>query len=175
MRFYFSPEQPQVRQTVTLSANVMESSGEPMASGDVSVRFVAPSGRTETVKLISSGAEWGAFTGTFTPQEPGAHRATLRCEETGKQLEATMFVQGQTLEQVGKPARPEVLEELARVTRGQVIDAADVSQIIKAIQDVPEPPVVVRRVQLWSHPLTAGLLLAMLAAFWIGRKVVGMI
>ncbi|GAB5404923.1 MAG: hypothetical protein Aurels2KO_31540 [Aureliella sp.] len=175
MRFFFSPEQPQVRQTVTLSANVMEESGEPLASGDVSVRFIAPSGRTETVKLISSGAEWGAFTGTFTPQEPGAHRATLRCEQTGEQLQATMFVQGQTLEQVGKPARPEVLEELSRVTRGQVMDAADVSQIIKAIRDVPEPPLVVRRVQLWSHPLTAALLLAMLAAFWIGRKVVGMI
>ncbi len=175
MRFFFSPEQPQVRQTITLNANVMEDSGEPLTSGDVSVRFIAPSGRTETVKMTSSGAEWGAFTGTFTPDEPGAHRATLRCEQTGNQLEATVFVQGQTLEQVGKPARPEVLEELARVTRGQVIGASDLSQIIKAIQDVPDPPCIIRRVQLWSHPLTASLLLAMLAAFWIGRKIVGMI
>lgn len=175
MRFYFSPEQPQVRQTITLSANVMEDNGEPLAKGDVSVRFIAPSGRTETVKLQSSGAEWGAFTGTFTPDEPGAHQATLRCEQTAKQLDATVFVQGQTLEQIGKPSRPEVLEELARVTRGKVIQAGDMSQIVKAIQDVPEPPLVIRRVQLWSHPITAASLLLLLAAFWIGRKIVGMI
>jgi hypothetical protein len=33
----------------------------------------------------------------------------------------------------------------------------------------------VRRVQVWSHPLTAGLVIAMLGVFWIGRKVIGLI
>ena len=41
---------------------------------------------------------------------------TLFCKQTGATLEASFFVQGAAAEQVGRPARPEVMEELARVT-----------------------------------------------------------
>ncbi len=175
MRFYYSPEQPQVRQTVSLSANVMEKNGEPLSRGEVTARIVAPSGRTETVQMASSGAEWGAFAGTFTAAEPGPHSVTLRCAQTDGELQTTLFVQGATLEQIGKPARPEVLDELARVTRGQVLDGSDLTQIIKAISELPEPPTEIRRVQLWSHPLVAATLVLLLGTFWVGRKMIGMI
>ncbi len=175
MRFYYSPEQPQVRQTVALSANVMEKSGEPLSKGEVIARIVAPSGRTETVQMTSSGAEWGAFAGVFTASEPGAHEVVLRCPQNESELRSTLFVQGATLEQIGKPARPEVLEELARVTRGKVLSGEDFTQITKAISELPEPPTEIRRVQLWSHPLIAATLIVLLGAFWVGRKMVGMI
>jgi hypothetical protein len=174
MRFYYSPEQPQVRQTVALSANVMEKSGEPLSKGQVQARIVAPSGRTETVDMISTGAEWGAFAGAFTPSEPGPHDVVLRCEQNGSELNTKLFVQGATLEQVGKPARPEVLEELSRVTRGRVL-GSDLSEITRAIEQVPEPPTQIRRVQLWSHPLVAATLVLLLGLFWVGRKMVGLI
>ncbi len=175
MRFYYSPEQPQVRQTVALSANVMEKSGEPLSRGELTARIVAPSGRTETVRMSSSGAEWGAFAGSFTAAEPGPHEVTLRSPQTDAELQTTLFVQGATLEQIGKPARPEVLEELARVTRGQVLAGGDLAQIIKAVSDVPDPPTEIRRVQLWSHPLVAATLILLLSMFWIGRKMIGLI
>src|SRR5205814_1967606 len=44
MRLYYSPEQPQAGQTVVLKCNVMETSGEPVAGGDVTARITAPSG-----------------------------------------------------------------------------------------------------------------------------------
>ncbi len=72
MRLYYSPEQPQVRQTVTLNANVMEKSGEPLSQGDVTARIVSPSGKAETIRLQSGGGEWGAFSGQFSPKEPGS-------------------------------------------------------------------------------------------------------
>ena len=37
---------------------------------------------------------------------------------TGDTLDASFFVQGVATERLGKPARPEVLEEIARITRG---------------------------------------------------------
>ncbi len=174
MRFYYSPEQPQVRQTVALSANVMEKSGEPLSKGDVIARIVAPSGRTETVQFTSSGAEWGAFAAAYTPSEPGAHEVILRCQQNQSELKTSLFVQGATLEQVGKPSRPEVLEELSRVTQGRVLKG-ELTQIIKAISEVPDPPSEIRRVQLWSHPLVAATLVVLLGLFWVGRKMVGMI
>jgi hypothetical protein len=175
MRFYYSPEQPQVRQTVALSANVMEKSGEPLSRGNVTAKIVSPSGRTETVTLGSTGAEWGAFAGSFTAAEPGVHDVTLRCQENAGELKTTLFVQGASIEQVGKTARPEVLEELSRVTAGRMLSSNNIAQIIKAISELPEPQSQIRRVQLWSHPLVAATLVVLLGLFWVGRKLVGLL
>jgi hypothetical protein len=143
----------------------------------VSARITAPSGRTETVRLLPEGEEWGVFHGRYVPQEPGGHQLTLACRQTGATLDARFFVQGGDLEQVGKPARPEVLEEIARVTRGAAYHATetDIDEIVGSLTDLPLPPPSVRRLQLWSHPLAAGLVIFLLGAFWVWRKTIGLI
>ncbi len=175
MRLYYSPDQPQIRQTVTLSANVMEPSGEPLQKGDVSARIVAPSGKSETVRFSSAEDEWGAFASRFTAKEAGRHQGTLACKQTGATLETSIFVQGAAIERIGKAARPEVLEELARVTRGQTIQPDRLEQVLDSLAALPEPPPSIRRMQLWCHPLVAGALVTLLGVFWVGRKVVGLI
>ena len=106
MRLYYSPEQPQVRQTIALSANVMEKSGEPLPKGDVTARIMAPSGKAETIRFTSSGDEWGAFASRFTAEEPGKHDVTLTCKQTGASLEASFYVQGSAIERIGRAAGP---------------------------------------------------------------------
>lgn len=175
MRFYYTPEQPQVRQMVALSANVMDRSGEPLASGDVVARIVSPTGQSETVRLQAGGEAWGAFTGRFTPKEPGKHQVTLYCRETDATLETSLFVQGAPLERMGRPARPEVLEEIAKLTRGRQLSIDKLEEIRQSLATLPDPQPAVRRLQLWSHPLVAGILICLLGAFWIGRKVIGFI
>ncbi len=175
MRLYYSPDQPQMRQTLALHANVMEKSGEPLANGDVTARIVAPSGKVETVRFTSAGDEWGVFHSRFTAEEPGKHEVTLLCKQTNATLETSFFVQGVAAERVGKPARPEVLEEIARVTRGKVIEPTKLEQIVQSLANLPEPLPSIRRVQLWSHPVYAGTLVLLLGVFWVGRKVIGLI
>jgi hypothetical protein len=175
MRLYYSPDQPEVRQTIALAANVMEQSGEPLQKGDVSARIVAPSGKSETVRFTSAGDEWGAFASRFTAKEPGRHEVTLVCKQTGATLEASIFVQGAAVERIGKAARPEVLEEIARVTRGQTIQPDKLEQVLASLAALPEPPASIRRVQLWCHPAVAGTLIVLLGVFWVGRKFVGLI
>jgi hypothetical protein len=175
MRLYYAPDQPHVRQTLTLHANVMERSGEPLANGDVTARIVAPSGKTETVRFTSAGDEWGVFHGRFTTEEPGKHEVTLACKQTNATLETSFFVQGDAAERIGKPARPEVLEEIARVTRGKVVDPSKINEIVQLLANLPESPPSIRRVQLWSHPAVAGALVVLLGVFWVGRKVLGLI
>ncbi|TWU47305.1 hypothetical protein Poly51_51050 [Rubripirellula tenax] len=175
MRLYYSPEQPQVRQTITLSANVMEDSGEPLSGGDVSLRIASPSKQEKVVRFESTGEAWGAFSGRYTPREPGEHKLTLFCKQTGKSLETTVFVQGVALEQVGKPARPEVLAEIARVSRGQVLTLDRIDDVVQWLEAMPDPPPAIRRVAVWSHPLAVGLMIGLLALFWIGRKGAGLI
>lgn len=175
MRMYYSPEQPQIRQTIALSANVMEKNGEPLPKGDVTAKIVAPSGKIETVRFNSTGDEWGAFTSRFTAEEPGKHEVTLSCKQTGSTLQASFFVQGNAVERIGRASRPEVLEEIARVSKGQVITLDRVEQVLKSLAALPEPPPSVRRVQLWCHPVAAAMLIVMLGLFWVGRKIVGLI
>jgi hypothetical protein len=175
MRLYYSPDQPQLGKSVMLKANVMERSGEPLAKGDVVARIAAPSGRAQTIQFQSLNNEWGAFTGQYVSDEPGQHRVTLSCKQTGATLDASFFVQGAAKEPVGRPARPEVLEEISRVTRGKVIAAQDASKILSQLRDLPEPPPIERRLQIWCHPITAGVLISMFGVFWVARKAVGLI
>jgi hypothetical protein len=175
MRLYYSPDQPQVRQTVTLHANVMERNGEPLAKGDVTARIRAPSGKTETVRFTSVGEEWGVFQGRYTALEPGKHAVTLSCKQTGATLDTSIFVQGILGERVGLPARPEVMEEIARVTHGKTLAPGKLDQIVQSLASLPDPPSSIRRLQLWSHPILLGIVISLLGVFWIGRKIIGLI
>jgi hypothetical protein len=175
MRLYYSPEQPEVRQTLSLKANIMEKSGEPLGKGDVVARIVAPSGKAETVRFTSTDEEWGAFASEFTAQEPGKHQVTLSCPQTGGLLETSIYVQGEEIEPIGRPARPEVLDEIARVTRGKTLAAGDVKEVVRYLAELPEPAPIVRRLQLWSHPAVAAAVIALIGCFWVARKVVGLV
>jgi hypothetical protein len=175
MRLYYVPDQPRLNQTLALHANVMERSGEPLKDGEVTARIKAPSGKTELVRFSSAGDEWGEFTGRFAPAESGAHQVTLTCKQTGASLETSFFVQGAAVELAGKPARPEVMDELARVTNGKVIEPSRLTEVLRSLAELPDPAPLVRRVPLWCHPLTAAALIGLLGVFWVGRKIIGLV
>ena len=175
MRLFYSPDRPQTDNVVTLNANVMSQSGEPLQQGTVMVHVVAPSGKTESVRLTPRGDEWGLFTGAFTPQELGSYQLTLTCRENGSSLETTMAVQGSSREKMGRPARFDVLEEIAAITRGKIVDAGNIRSLMDEIDALPEPEPMIRRLRLWCHPFWAGTLVTLLALFWTGRKLIGVI
>ena len=176
MRFYFSPDQPVLGQTLSLRANVMETNGEPLAGGDVTARIEAPSGKFKAIRLKSGGVDsWGSFEGRYEIEEPGSHSVILSCKQTGATLETSFFVQGATKERVGLAARPKVLEELSKVTNGKVVQLTDNDMLQTFVGNIPDPPSILRRLQLWSHPLTIFLMVTALTIFWIGRKWAGMI
>jgi len=177
MSFSFSPEQPQLGQALALDARVAQASGEPLSRGEVSARITAPSGAVETVRFVppAGEGEWGVFAASYTPREPGKHTVALGCRETGDTLEASFFVQGQAAEGIGRPARPEVLAEIAQVTRGRIVPPEEVAGLVGALGSLPEPPPTVRRLQLWCHPVVAGTLVGLLGLFWVGRKRQGLV
>ena len=177
MRLLYTPEQPQTGQAVAIDANVGDAVGEPLQSGTVTVTVTAPSGATETVRLAAPGEQgaWGVFSGSWTPREPGSHGVVLACVETGDRLEAAVFVQGAAGEEIGARARPEVLEELARLTQGSVTSPADLAELLLTLGKLPENPPDLRRERLWAHPLTLAALVGLLGLFWVGRKWQGLV
>jgi hypothetical protein len=177
MSLSFAPEQPELGQSLALDARVATASGEPLARGDVAARITAPSGKVDTVRFLppAGDAEWGVFAASFTPREPGRHEVTLTCRETADTLAASFFVQGSAEEGIGDVARPEVLTEIAQVTRGRVVPPEEVAGLIAALAALPEPPPEVRRLQIWCHPLVAATLVGLLGLFWVGRKRQGLV
>jgi uncharacterized membrane protein len=177
MSLSFAPEQPQLGQSLALDARVAQASGEPLSRGEVVARISAPSGAIETVRFVppAGEGEWGVFASSFTPREPGKHEVRLSCKETGDTLDASFFVQGSTAEGIGRAARPEVLAEIAQVTKGRLVPPTEIASIIESLAKLPEPPPSVRRLQLWCHPVVAMSIVGLLGLFWVLRKQQGLV
>ena len=176
IRFYYSPDQPNVGQSIALKANVMSNTGEPLGTGEVTAKIEAPSGKTEVVRLQSAGADsWGLFEGRYPTKEPGLHKVLIASRETGGKLDATFFVQGTSQERVGLAAKPKILEEISKVSRGETVAADRLATLVQLVGQVPDPPSMVKRWQLWANPWMMTALAILLTAFWIGRKWIGML
>lgn len=175
MRLFYSPDRPEADNVLTLNANVMSTSGEPLRNGTVITQITSPSGQTDALTLAPAGEDsWGLFTGTFVPEEGGQYQLVTKCVETGAQLETTIAVQGLERERIGEPARYDVLKEIATVSRGRLVSTTEIEDLVNEIADLPEPDPIIRRFRLWSHPAWGGVLIVLLSVFWIGRKLAGL-
>jgi hypothetical protein len=175
VRLFFTPERPEPGATVTLNANAFDPNGAPLEKGSVAVDLTGPDGRTHRVELQKNESAWGAFSGRFKVDLPGEWK--LRATASGaedKPLETTILAQGVEIEKTGQPARPEVLDEMARVSRGRVIQPAQLGELIREISALPEPRPLETRIPLWSHWATIAGLVGLLGTFWTGRKLSGM-
>lgn len=174
MRLFYSPDRPQTGETLSLNANVMSIGGEPLQAANVIVQVTSPSGKVESIRLQPGGEEqWGLFVGAFEPDEPGEHRLVMSCAENGGTLDTTITVQGTALESIGQPARFDVMEEIASITRGQLFRSLDLDAIKSSITALPEPEAIERRLRIWANPWWIGIIVVLLTAFWIGRKMIG--
>jgi hypothetical protein len=174
VRLFFNPERPEPGATVTLNANAFDPNGAPLKEGIVAVDVTSPSGRTQRIELQKNDSAWGSFSGRFKVDLPGAWK--LVASATGAEdepVETTVLAQGLEIEKIGQPARPEVLEEMAKVSKGRAIQPAQLADLIKEISALPEPRPLENRIPLWSHWGTIAALVALLGIFWIGRKLNG--
>ena len=174
VRLFFNPERPEPGTTVTLHANAFDANGAPLKDGSVVIDLTGPEGGTRRLELQQNENAWGSFTGRFRADRPGEWK--LRATVAGTEdlpLETSLTAQGAEIEKTGQPARPEVLDEMAKVSRGRLIQPAQLTDLIREIQALPEPRPLLTRLPLWSHWATLTTLISLLALFWIGRKLNG--
>ena len=174
VRVFFNPERPQPGDTVTLNANAFEPDGSPLRDGGVSVDLTSPDGRSQRLSLEKLESTWGSFSGRFKVDQPGTWklRVTNHNDESNP-LETSLIAQGSEIEKTGQPARPEVLEEITRITRGRIIQPDQIPSLINEINALPQPRPIISRTPLWSHWATLTALIALLATFWTARKLSG--
>ncbi|MFK7909598.1 MAG: hypothetical protein AB8F34_03255 [Akkermansiaceae bacterium] len=174
IRLYFTPDRPKPGDSVTLNANAFDQYGAPLKTGKVLVDITSPDGKTRRISLDKAEGAWGSFSGRFKVAQPGAWKIEAAIgEDTTHGIKTTLLAQGSEVEKTGMPARADVLEEMTRVSRGRLMAGDQLSSLLKEIRALPEPTPMETRTPLWSHWLTAAILILLLALFWVGRKLNG--
>lgn len=174
IRLFYAPDRPRAGGSITLNANIIAMTGEPLREGVVIAQIAAPSGKTTSLRLTAAGEEaWGLFSGSFTPGEPGDHHVRLTSADAGEALDTVISVQGVSREKRGQPIRLDILEEIAQLTRGRVIRDLNPEAVLDAVRQLPEPAPLEHRLLLWAHPAWAGFIILLLGVFWAGRKAAG--
>jgi hypothetical protein len=174
IRLYFTPERPVPGDIVTLNANAFDPNGAPLEEGQVLIDATLPDGKTQQLALEQTDIGWGAFTGRLRITQPGEWKLAARIVgDESDPVETKLLAQGVELEKVGQPARPDVLEEMARIARGRMIQPSQLADLIREVQALPDPKPIENRISLGSHWLTLAIVISMLSIFWIGRKLNG--
>lgn len=175
IRLAYTPERPEPNDTVFLQSTVLDAAGFPAEEGPVTGSIISPSGRAEHVQFSAVEGGWGVFKTQFRPSEAGTYKIALDAPKQNRKLETDLIVQQRVLEEKGRPINRGMLAEISGLTGGTAALADGLSEIIQKISLTPEPRALEKRIRIWSSPWWGGLLLTLLTAYWIGRKISGML
>ncbi len=175
IRLTLTPEKPEIGQRVSLNAMVLDRSGYPLQEGRVQASITTPGGKVETLEMEQEEGGWGVFQSGFEAREAGMHVIQIQCPQEDRILDTRLEIIRPVVEKIGQPSRGDVLREITRIAKGQAIRTAGLASLIDQISVLPEPKPIELRFRLWAHPWWGGLLLILLAAYWISRKVYGMV
>ena len=174
VRLFYTPERPKPGDPVFLSANAFSENGAPLTEGNLQIDLTAPNGTSQRIELAQDDASWGSFSGQFKIRQPGAWgvKAFIAGDDSAF-IETKIISQTDDIEKTGLPARFEVLEEMTKVSRGRLVTAAQLEELVKEINALPEPQPLVDSIKLWAHWLAPTILVILLSLFWMGRKLNG--
>ena len=158
MRLSYSPENPQVGETLFLQTTVLDASGYPAEDGPVVGKITAPSGRVEQLEFSPVEGGWGVFKSTFKPAAGGTYQVRLAADKHGRKLATEILVTQPVREKVGQPVNRQILRELATITGGATGGIEDLKRIVEEISVLPEPKPMEKRTRLWCDPWWGGLI-----------------
>jgi len=175
LRLYRTPDRPKPGDLVSLSVNAFDENGVPLREGNVEVKITSPDSKTKTIILDRSEGQWGAFSGGFDIDQVGEWKLTAGIEgdKEAQTVSTSIIAQGDKIEKVGKPVNSDLLEEMARITKGEVITADKLNEITNIINALPAKTPLETRYPIWAHIALLITLIILLTLFWTGRKLNG--
>ncbi|MCK5806152.1 MAG: VWA domain-containing protein, partial [Lentisphaeria bacterium] len=174
-RLFHTPETPVRGDSVHLNITLLDQDGFQFEPDRVSCRVTAPSGKAQEISLVGEKDAWGAWAGSFPAEEAGEYALEVNANRLSSPFEAKIVVGTVAIEPTGRPARPAVLREIARLTGGAsaLATPAGLASVVAEIRALPEPEATVERTRLWCAWWWGAAVLALLALHWVGRKLSG--
>jgi uncharacterized membrane protein len=174
-RLAFTPDSPTPGDTVAVSATAFDELGQPLSDAMVTVEVTTPKGNTSRQTLTPVPGGWGVYQGQFVTEQRGKYPIKVSSDQTKRSMQTELEVRGVVREEVGRPAQPGSLKEIAVITRGRYGEAADLAAFIDTLATMPEPEPMEQRIRVWSSPWWGALLLLLLTVYWVGRKLSGLV
>lgn len=175
IRIYRTPDRPKLGKVVSLSANAFDANGVPLKEGNVYVDVTDPNGKYKRYIMERSEGNWGAFSSRFTVDTPGEWKlvAGILDDESAKPVSTSVIALGDSIEKVGKPINMDLLKELARITKGEMIAPEALNSIADKINALPEKQPLENITPIWSDRWLLYAMIALMGIFWLGRKLNG--
>ncbi len=175
IRFFFTPESPTLGDRLWVQATPFDAQGLPLEGASVDATLAMPSGAVQSFALRAAEGAWGVYLGDVPLREGGSHTLTVRCRETGREVEGSVDVRAPEREPLGRPARPDVLREIAAITGGLSAGTEDLALVVDALHELPPRAPRETRFRLWAHPAWLALIAFAFGADWSCRKLLGRI
>lgn len=175
IKLLYTPESPAVGDSVFLQAMATDAAGFPLEEKVLVGTMAGPKKTAERIEFDAVSGGWGVFHARWSPPRAGNFHLAFRLPDTQRATEMEITVARPTIEKVGQPTNPRILQDLARRTGGAWGGTESLDTLIRQMAQLPEPKPVVRTYRLWCHPVWGGFLLALLAVYWSGRKLAGLV
>lgn len=160
--------------TMALRVRVRDAEYLPLDNAQVKIRISAPDAREILLDAQPSTDEAGTYVATHVPRTPGAYRAAVAVTAP----DGSVVGQRET----GWAAQPladefnrlapnrKLLEEIAKKTKGEVVDVGDLDNFVASLDTRHAPITEPWTRPLWHHPLFFTVTIACLAAEWGLRR-----
>ncbi len=162
-----------IGERMAVTARVLDSSFEPLATDAVDAQVVTPDGNRQTLTLERE--EDGVFAGTLMAADPGPYRMWLEDPEadTGEAKSPRIVTVSVPSAEQDDPVLDEsLLRAVATRTGGRYVHLADVDRLLDGLDDLPteRPLDEPEREEMWAGFPQLLLLILLLAGEWILRK-----
>ena len=120
MRLFYNPDQPAIRQTISLNAHVMDTSGEPLQDGEVIASITSPSGgRNGQVSQRAIGGK--CFAADSMRKNLGSTKWSLLVRNPMQSWKPLSLSKATSTNLLGNQLDLKSLEEISRITRGKML------------------------------------------------------
>ena len=175
IRLISNPERPKAGDTVLLRCIVLDKAGFPLENGEVSASVLHASGLNEKINFQPTPESPGVYLSEIKTQEAGNMMVSVETAPFKRQLTLNLPIEKNQKEKIGKPVSGNQLLNLSELTGGQFSDFKNWESVINKLTLLPNPEPILSINRLRTNQSWGLFIFALLAIYWTGRKLLGML
>ena len=161
-----------IGERIKISANVLDEAYTPIRTDSFQVALYrrGPRAKANMVGLVPVPGMPGFFQGFFVPEKPGAYDLTAP-GTTAEQANTSQFnVEDVSLERQEPAMQEDMLRQMAEMSGGQYLTAADLPLLSKLLSGEKRRTSVKYSRELFDLPIAFAILIVLLTAEWLLRR-----
>jgi hypothetical protein len=175
IRLITDPERPKVGEKIFLRCIALDKAGFPLENGVVTANASHSNGLQEKITFSPTETGPGVYLAEMQAQNEGALKINIETTPYKRKLSVDLKILKDEKEKMGKPITGRQLYNLAELTGGKTSGIQNWKEVINELTALPNPEPVFRIHRLRTNSTWGLLIFSMLAIYWTGRKLLGMI